>query len=197
MKHDIVLASASPRRQQLLEQIGLRFRVAPVPIDESPREGESPRALVSRLALDKARAAWQRAGSGALALGADTLVVLGDMVFGKPRDAEDARRMLTMLSGRTHRVLSAVALVGAGVGLVRISESAVTFITLTEAQIRAYWASGEPADKAGAYAIQGLGAVFVERLVGSYSGVMGLPLHETAQLLSEVGVEIPGPMTDQ
>lgn len=196
MQGEIILASASPRRRELLAQIGVRFRVMPVHIDESRRESEDPRDLVVRLALEKATACRARTGEGAPVLGADTLVVLGDSILGKPQHEEEARCTLRTLSGRTHTVLTAVALVGSGLNRVRVSESAVTFITLTDSQIRAYWKTGEPADKAGAYAIQGVGAVFVERLVGSFSGVMGLPLHETAELLSEVGIEIPGPVSD-
>ncbi len=192
MHGEIVLASASPRRRELLAQIGLRFRVLPVHIDESRREAEVPRALVMRLAMEKAKVGQAQLDEGSPVLGADTLVVLDDHVLGKPRDEMEARRMLGLLSGRTHTVLTAVALVAPGLSRVRVSESAVTFVTLTDDRIRAYWETGEPADKAGAYAIQGVGAVFVERLDGSFSGVMGLPLHETASLLSEVGIQIPG-----
>ncbi|MGD8642899.1 MAG: Maf family protein [Chromatiales bacterium] len=192
----IVLASASPRRRALLEQIGVSARVVPVDIDESRLGDEAPRDWVSRLALEKARAGRERVGATCHVLGADTLVVLGDRVFGKPRDGIEACDMLAALSGRTHEVLSAVALVGPGHSRMRLSVSAVSFVTLDDERIRAYWETGEPADKAGAYAIQGLGAVFVERLEGSYSGVMGLPLHETAELLSELGMAIPGPTPD-
>ncbi len=188
----IILASASPRRQELLRQIGVLFDQRVAEIDESPRDNESADAYVLRLALEKARAVHARLGDdGPLVLGADTAVVVDDVILGKPRDEAHAAAMLRQLAGREHRVLSAVALVGcreAG----RISESRVRFRPLTDEEIAAYWRSGEPADKAGGYAIQGLGAVFIEQLHGSYSGVMGLPVFETAQLLKEFGIELPG-----
>lgn len=187
----ICLASRSPRRRELLHQIGVDFDVIDVDVDEQRGPQESTEAFVVRVALDKARAGRSAlpAGSPMPVLGADTAVVIDDEVLGKPRDGADAARMLSLLSGRTHRVLTAVALV-AGRETVCVSTSKVTFRTLGDAECAAYWASGEPADKAGAYAIQGLAAVFISRLEGSYSGVMGLPLYETATLLQESGITV-------
>jgi len=187
----IVLASASPRRRELLAQIGVPHVVLAVDMDESPLPGESPAALAARLARSKAIAGRARDGGARAALGADTVVVLDGQVFGKPEDAADARRMLQALSGRAHRVLTAIALALPGFDapvLERISDTEVHMRAITTAQIDAYWASGEPAGKAGAYAIQGRGAVFIRHIHGSYSGVMGLPLYETAQLLQAQGL---------
>jgi nucleoside triphosphate pyrophosphatase len=181
----LVLASASPRRRELLWQIGVAHRVAIAAIDESPRAGESVGACVQRLALAKARNVGD---AGLPVLGADTAVVLDGELLGKPRDRHSALSMLSRLSGRTHRVLTAVALVDGRGSQLRLSESEVQFRTLSDAECARYWDSGEPRDKAGGYAIQGLGAVFVSRLLGSYSGVMGLPLCETAELLDAAGV---------
>jgi len=183
----LCLASASPRRRSLLAQIGVPHVVMVADIDESARQGESARDYVLRLAGEKASAA--RSSSGSLpVLAADTTVVLDGEIFGKPRDREHACEMLMRLSDRTHEVLTAVALAGEWGVRTRLSVSEVTFRRLTEAECVAYWESGEPRDKAGAYAIQGLGAVFIRRLSGSYSGVMGLPLFETAELLREAGI---------
>lgn len=185
----IILASASPRRRALLAQIGVAHEVLPVEVDETPRPGEAPERYAERMALSKAQAAAAAVGTARPVLGADTCVVLGGRILGKPRDREDGLAMLRLLSGATHRVLSAVALVWDGGQAVRLCVSRVRFRALSEAEIRAYWAGGEPLDKAGAYAIQGLGAVFVEHLEGSYSGVMGLPLYETAAVLRECGID--------
>ncbi len=183
----LCLASASPRRRSLLAQIGVPHVVMVADIDESARQGESARDYVLRLAGEKASAA--RSSSGSLpVLAADTTVVLDGEIFGKPRDREHACEMLMRLSDRTHEVLTAVALAGEWGVRTRLSVSEVTFRRLTEAECVAYWESGEPRDKAGAYAIQGLGAVFIRHLSGSYSGVMGLPLFETAELLREAGI---------
>jgi septum formation protein len=183
----IQLASASPRRSQLLRQIGVTHSVRPVDLDESRRPSESPRDYVLRLAREKAAAAVAIAG-GLPVLAADTTVAIGDRIFGKPQDEDEAVRMLSQLSGRSHAVLTAVALASNGRLEAVVSETRVTFRNLSVAECRDYWASGEPRDKAGAYAIQGFGAVFVARLEGSYSGVMGLPLFETAALLDSAGV---------
>ncbi|MFA5679508.1 MAG: Maf family protein [Pseudomonas sp.] len=184
---DFVLASASPRRRELLQQIGARFAPHPVDVDERRNGGESPEDYVLRLALTKAEAGRQR--NGALpVLGADTTVVVDGDVLGKPQDEGEAVDMLLRLSGRSHRVLTAVALVSAAHSLWRVSDTRVTFAPLTQARCRAYWRTGEPVDKAGAYAIQGLGAVFVTRLEGSYSGVVGLPLAETCELLDAFSI---------
>jgi septum formation protein len=184
----LLLASASPRRSALLAQIGVAHRVRATQIDETPQVGEDPAALVARLARGKAQAGLPLA-AGLPVLGADTEVVLDGRVFGKPRDAADGEAMLLALAGREHQVLSAVTLV-TGDGTVRslLSESRVRLRAITPAEARAYWASGEPRDKAGGYAIQGLAAIFISALAGSFSGVMGLPLYETAQLLGEAGI---------
>ena len=188
----ICLASASPRRRQLLEQIGVAFEVCPTDIDESFRHDEPPLELVHRLALAKAghAAARSHQSPDQLIVAADTAVVLGGKIFGKPTDNNDARRMLAELSGRTHQVMTAVAMVRGDARFCETNVSEVTFKDLEPAQIEHYVATGEPADKAGAYGIQGLGAVFVSRLEGSYSGVMGLPLFETAALLEQFGVQV-------
>ncbi|HHJ16756.1 MAG TPA: septum formation inhibitor Maf [Gammaproteobacteria bacterium] len=190
MSEQIILASASPRRQALLRQIGVSFRQQVTEIDETPWDNEAAEAYVTRLALEKARAVHAQLGNDeAPVLGADTAVVVDGRPLGKPRDAQHARELLGQLSGREHRVLSAVALV-AGREAVHVSDSRVWFRRLGDDEIDAYWRSGEPRDKAGAYAIQGLGAVFIERLEGSYSGVMGLPLYETARLLQDFGIQV-------
>ncbi|MGB5131408.1 MAG: nucleoside triphosphate pyrophosphatase [Steroidobacteraceae bacterium] len=183
----IQLASASPRRSQLLRQIGVAHDVRPLDLDESRLPGESPRDYVLRLARRKAAAAAAKPG-GLPVLGADTTVAIGDAIFLKPLDQEDAVRMLAALSGRTHDVLTAVALASDGRVETAISETRVTFRAISPAECRRYWASGEPVDRAGAYAIQGFAAVFIARLEGSYTGVMGLPLFETAALLDAAGV---------
>lgn len=183
----LCLASVSPRRRELLAQIGVPHRVTGAEIDETVRRGESPREYVMRLAQEKALAV-QRRGESLPVLAADTTVVLDDVIYGKPADAAEAVNMLQKLSGRTHEVLTAVALASAGAVAVRVSASSVRFRALRREECEAYWRTGEPRDKAGGYAIQGFGAVFVESLTGSYSGVMGLPLYETAELLSATGV---------
>jgi septum formation protein len=191
MDNWIYLASASPRRRQLLEQIGVGYRLLSIDIPEQPGVGESPEEFVLRLALEKARAGREQLeqDDDHPVLGADTAVVLDGRILGKPRDRNHALQMLSQLSGHTHQVLSGVALVGAdGEEASRLSVSRVRFRTLASGEIDHYWESGEPADKAGSYAIQGRAAAFIERLEGSYSGVMGLPLFETAELLGEYGV---------
>ena len=191
MKTALYLASASPRRRRLLEQLGLRFEVAVADVDETPLPGEAPADYVLRLARAKAEAVARRLGSPAApVLAADTAVVLETAILGKPRDREDGLAMLARLSGRRHQVLSAVALWQAGRLETTLSRSEVRFRGISAQEARSYWESGEPADKAGGYAIQGLGALFVEHLEGSYSGVMGLPLFETAELLQKAGVRV-------
>jgi septum formation protein len=187
----IYLASASPRRRQLLEQLGLRFEVIPAEVDETVALGEAPADYVRRLARDKAEAGVARLGrASSPVLAADTAVVLDGAILGKPRDREDGLAMLARLSGRSHHVLSAVALVSRGKLELALSESRVVFRSLLPQEAEAYWETGEPRDKAGGYGIQGLGAVFLERLEGSYSGVMGLPLSETADLLRWAGIGV-------
>lgn len=159
-------------------------------VDETPQPNEAPGDYVCRIASEKSAACLERGDlSGLPILAADTSVVLNDRIMGKPKDKDDAIAMLRRLSGQTHRVYSAVSLRGRE-HLHVLSMTEVTFRTLTEPEILAYWRSGEPADKAGAYAIQGLGGVFVKSIKGSYSGVMGLPLFETAELLSKQGIEL-------
>jgi len=182
------LASKSPRRHQLLQQLGVAFAVLDVDVPEQRAAGETPLAYVSRVARDKATAGALRAGPNGVVLGVDTEVVLADDVFGKPRDAADAAAMLRRLSGRTHAVISTVWALGGGREESAVCVSQVRFAALDESDIAAYVATGEPFGKAGAYAIQGRGAVLIEHLEGSYSGVMGLPLFETARLLRGFGI---------
>jgi septum formation protein len=183
------LASASPRRRQLLELIGVPHVVTPADIDETPRTDEVPEDYVRRLAREKAEAVWAR-HSDLPTLAADTTVVIDGEILGKPESLADAQRMLAKLSGRTHAVHTGIALRHNGGTLANVSTSKVSFGTLSPAQIRAYWDSTEPQGKAGAYAIQGLGAVFVRDVSGSYTGVMGLPLFETAELLRHAGIPV-------
>jgi septum formation protein len=183
----VCLASVSPRRRELLSQIGVPHTVVGADIDETAHSGELPREYVLRIARQKALAVRER-GERLPVLAADTTVVLDDVIYGKPRDRADGIAMLGRLSARTHGVLTAVALADArGVDL-RLSVSTVRFRGLTPEECAAYWDTGEPCDKAGGYAVQGAAAVFIESLSGSYSGVMGLPLFETAELLQAAGV---------
>ncbi len=188
----IYLASRSPRRRELLKQLEVRFQILDLEVDESKLTGETPDTLVQRLAVLKAEAGWRLLDNGGadLVLGADTIVVLGNEVLGKPRDAAHACEMLLSLYGCCHRVLSAVALACAHGTGVRLSESRVCFREITRQECEAYAATGEPLDKAGGYGIQGRAAAFVSDLQGSYSGVVGLPLYETAELLREAGVAL-------
>jgi septum formation protein len=188
----IYLASASPRRRELLTQIGFEFEVVPVDLDESRRPGEAGDEYVLRLAAEKSRAAASGPARTGTVIAADTAVRIDDQILGKPADRDDALRMLAQLSGRTHEVFTAVSVRVGSREAAELSRSAVTFRAISRAEMDDYWQSGEPRGKAGAYAIQGLGAVFVEALRGSYSGVMGLPLFETANLLIGFGYRIPG-----
>lgn len=188
----LVLASASPRRRALLEELGWTFEVCIAAVDETPRRGESPGSMALRLASSKARAVADRMRkewefSEALFLGADTVVVLGDTVLGKPRDRDDARHMLRTLAGREHAVLTAIALVGPGFERSALESTQVTFRPLDGGAVDAYVATGEGDDKAGAYAIQGHGALLVECISGCYFNVVGLPLHRLSVLLDECG----------
>ena len=186
----LYLASASPRRRELLEQMGLRHRVVAQQADERRLPGEAPEAYVQRVACAKA-AAGRRAlapGDETPVLGADTIVVCDGSILGKPRSLEQAREMLGLLSGRAHQVLTAVALQNTRRSLDDLSRTTVEFRELSDEEIQAYWDSGEPRDKAGAYAVQGRGALFVRHISGSYSGVVGLPVFETARLLEEFDV---------
>lgn len=187
----IGLASRSPQRRALLDQIGLRYSVLDVEVDETWGRGEPADEYVRRLAHQKAHAGWLGGGwrRGLPVLGADTAVVVDGCVLGKPRGREEAMGMLERLSGREHEVMTGVAVV-AEEAHARLSVTRVRLRVLSVAERLAYWQSGEPADKAGAYAIQGLGAVFVDRIEGSFSGVVGLPLYETADLLAAFGIEV-------
>lgn len=187
MKPVLCLASASPRRRALLEQIGVPHTLASADIDEARRKDESPVEYVRRMAQEKARMVWERQSSLPV-LAADTTVVLDGVVHGKPRDRAHAIEMLATLSGCTHQVMTAVALATPGGVHLKLSESTVKFRSISAEERTAYWDTGEPRDKAGGYAIQGLGAVFIESVTGSYSGVMGLPLFETAELLRSAGL---------
>ncbi|WP_312936852.1 Maf family protein [Pseudomonas sp.] len=183
------LASGSPRRRELLAQVGVPFSVLSAPVDETLLPGESAQCYVERLAQAKARAGFASLQAPGVVLGADTVVVLDGQVLGKPDDADHAQRMLLSLSERSHQVLTAVALTD---GITTRSLCVSTDVALrgiSSAEARRYWATGEPADKAGGYAIQGLGAVFVRQISGSYSAVVGLPLFETAELLGTFGID--------
>ncbi|QJR13374.1 Maf family protein [Usitatibacter palustris] len=200
----IYLASRSPRRRELLQQIGVKFEPllfregmrADTETSEAVLTGEQPDDYVRRVTRLKAEAGWQRVTmrrglQRKPVLSADTTVALGSEILGKPFDRDDAERMLKLLSGTRHRVLTAVAMIFESRFEIVVSESFVTFVTLTPEQIESYVATGEPFDRAGSYAIQGRAGAFVERLEGSYTGVMGLPLCETARLLREFGVTVP------
>jgi len=179
------LVSASPRRREILTSLDLAFTVVPVAVDETPLDSETPGEMVLRLAVAKAGAAAVEPGD--FALGADTAVVIDGRALGKPLDEADCLAMLATLSGRCHKVLTGVALAGANGVRTALSETDVYFREISRDEALAYWQSGEPCDKAGAYAIQGLGGAFVERIEGSYSGVVGLPVFETVALLKEAG----------
>ncbi len=183
MMPTVVLASASPRRRQLLEMLSIPHLVAPAHVQEIPLPRETPAAYSRRLARDKARAV-----PGELVLGADTIVVLDGVILEKPADDADALRMLTALQGRTHQVITAVCLIARGVEHHAIDETLVTFRACDEVMLRDYIATGEPRDKAGSYGIQGWGAALVERIEGDFFSVMGLPVRLVLQLLADAGV---------
>jgi septum formation protein len=187
----LILASRSPRRAELLRQVGIPFQAVSAAIDETVKPGETPADYVRRLALAKADAV-RRHYPEAPILGSDTAVVLNGRILGKPAGRDAAVEMLLALGGHTHEVLTGVALLSPeGHPRYALSISEVSFRKVDTDEAGAYWASGEPADKAGSYAIQGLGAAFVRHIAGSYSGIMGLPLFETLKLLSEVGIHCP------
>jgi septum formation protein len=188
----LILASGSPRRAELLVQLGVSYSVLVADLPEIPQPTESPEQYVQRTAAEKSHAVQTRCQPDQAILAADTEVVLGGEIFGKPRDFAHAAEMLNRLSGREHQVLSAVSLRHGENHWQALCVSTVAFRVLAADEIEAYWQSGEPVGKAGAYAVQGKGAVFVRHLAGSYSGVMGLPLFETAQLLRQLGFAIPG-----
>lgn len=184
----LVLASASPRRKELLRQIGVQFSVRPVDVCEDVLPGEAASAYVKRLALEKARACNIKEGE--VVLGSDTTVVLDQHIIGKPINKAESIAILGRLSGRTHQVLTAVALVSKEQSDVVVVETDVTFREISRNECESYWQTGEPADKAGSYGIQGMGAIFVEKITGSYSSVVGLPLTQTAKLLQVAGIDI-------
>jgi septum formation protein len=181
----LVLASRSPRRAEILRNAGIPFVVRPADVDEAPHDGELPRDYVMRIAAEKARAA---AGASEIVLGADTTVVVDGEILGKPRDAADAARMLALLSGRRHEVLTGICLQSAARTARECAETSVWFMPLSRVDIEDYVASGEPMDKAGAYGIQGLASKFVERLDGCYFNVMGLPVALVYQMLLDYGM---------
>ncbi|WP_163134707.1 nucleoside triphosphate pyrophosphatase [Agarivorans sp. Alg241-V36] len=180
----LILASASPRRQELLGQLGWVFTCQAADIDESPKQNEAAADLVCRLAEEKAAAVSSlHLGESLAVLGSDTIVVCEGQVLGKPKDAADSKAMLSLLSAKQHQVMTAICLYYQGRAHTQLVTTEVYFCQVSESQIAEYWASGEPVDKAGSYAIQGLGGRFVERIEGSYSSVVGLPLVETDRLL--------------
>jgi septum formation protein len=194
MTAQLVLASASPRRKELLAQLGIQCFVKSVDIDETPLPNESPLDYVKRVAAEKSAACLAVYDGDLPILAADTSVVLNNQIMGKPENQQHAEQMLLQLSGATHQVYSAISLRNPNVSGLNHWEAVnitdVTFRKLTLAEIAAYWQTGEPCDKAGGYAIQGLGSIFIEKISGSFSGVMGLPLFETAQLLVQQGITI-------
>jgi septum formation protein len=186
----LYLASKSPRRRELLQQIRVQFESLEVNVPEEPAAGEPPRDYAIRVAQMKARAGYERLRDRtAWVLGADTVVTIDGLILGKPQGRADGIGMLSRLSGRTHTVITAVAMSGPGGELLEVSLSEVSFREISAAEQEMYWQSGEPLDKAGGYAIQGKAAVFVKHLAGSYSGVVGLPLYETDKLLTAISLE--------
>lgn len=181
----IALASASPRRRELLTQLGVEFELVTSDIDETAYTAEQPAEYVQRVALAKAHAGLARLKQKMPTLGADTIVVVQQQILGKPIDFADFQRMMTMLSGQMHQVMTAVALVDSKRSLTTLVQTEVYFRSISSAEILSYWQSGEPQDKAGGYGIQGLAARFVERINGSYTGVVGLPLCQTECLLQQ------------
>ena len=190
----VYLASQSPRRKELLASLGVTFEVLPIEVDEQIQTLEGAEDYVARVARDKARAGLdtlaQRGESGALVIGSDTAVVVDRDILGKPTGYDDYADMMEKLSGRAHSVMTSVALATHKHIDVRIVTSRVVFAELMPEQIRAYWDTGEPADKAGGYAVQGLASVFIKRIEGSYSAIVGLPLREMAQMLTAQGVPV-------
>lgn len=185
----ITLASASPRRRELLDQIRVSYEVLPVNIDESHQAGETAEQFVKRLAMEKAQAGYEKIPLRP-SLGSDTIVVLDQKILGKPENRQMGLEMLTMLSGKKHQVMTAVAIYSGKIQQCVLSTSEVEFAALNLQELEAYWETGESVDKAGAYAIQGQAARFIKNIKGSYSGIMGLPLFETAELLKLSGVEL-------
>ena len=186
---DLILASASPRRSDLLKQIGLAHTIQVADIDETPLHKENPADYVIRVAHAKSFAIHQHCNKNTIILAADTSVVLGDSIMGKPENLDQAISMLSRLSACTHQVYSAISVRGQQTQQA-LSVSEVTFRAISEQEIIQYWKTGEPADKAGSYAVQGLASIFIQSIQGSFSGIMGLPLYETTQLLANEGINI-------
>ncbi len=191
MKHCIILASSSPRRRDLLRQIGVDFDVYPADVDESILAGESPEDYAVRVSRDKVRVVAKKVGEGII-IAADTIVVFKDAILGKPVDSEDAKRMLEMLSGKMHRVITGLAVMNAATGMVicKTPTTTVWFRNLDEEEVNKYVFSGEPLDKAGAYGIQGKGALLVDKIKGCYNNVVGLPLALLDEMLREFGINL-------
>ncbi len=181
----IILASASPRRAELLDQVGISYEIESVDIDEDPRLNESAEDLVQRLAIEKSQAITNAVKP---VLGADTLGIIGDQLLVKPTDRDHSIKMLSAMSGNWHDILSAVAITYKENTTVHLNRNRVLFRKISQDEMIRYWETGEPQDKAGSYAIQGIAAMFIERIEGSYSGIMGLPLFETMQLLNDLGI---------
>ncbi len=194
MTAQLILASASPRRAELLSQLGLNYIVSAVDIDETPLQNELALNYVQRIAAEKSAACVAKIKPELPVLAADTAVILDNYIMGKPKNQRHAKHMLQRLSGASHQVYSAVSLRRQDLNGLNhweaVNITTVKFRKITDAEIQAYWQTGEPVDKAGGYAIQGLGSVFIESIEGSFSGVMGLPLFETAQLLATQGIKI-------
>jgi septum formation protein len=190
INHTLFLASTSPRRRELLQQIGLSFEVLRVDVDESTQANESPEAYVQRLSLAKAQMGLTQCPNNSLVLAADTTVVIDNHIIGKPETLEQAITIWQSLSGRCHQVLTGVTLANHRQSKTIVVATDVYFRLLSTQEMQSYWQTGEPQDKAGGYGIQGKGALFVEKIDGSYSNVVGLPLTETAKLLSQFGYEV-------
>jgi septum formation protein len=191
MKTALILASQSPRRKELLSQLGYQFQTLSADIDETVINGESPRDYVLRLAKEKAQVVASKQLADCVVLGSDTSVIFDGHILGKPENIAQCCQQLLMLSGNTHQVLTAIAAVKNKHVISALVTTEVTFKTLSIAEIKRYWHTGEPQDKAGAYGIQGIGGQFVKQINGSYSAVVGLPLYETAELLAELGLPTP------
>jgi septum formation protein len=194
----LYLASRSPRRRILIEQLGVHYKTLDVDVDERPHEGENPSDYVARLAMEKAKNGWDQVGNGKIpVVGADTCIVFNDQIIGKVDSREQSRALLKQFSANSHQVLTGIAMIGEKLEgnrpalkqRVRVNNSNVTFRALTEEECERYWETGEPVGKAGGYAIQGIAAAFIEKIEGSYSGVMGLPLCELSELMSEFGIK--------
>jgi septum formation protein len=187
---DLYLASQSPRRAELLSQLSIRYKQFSVDVNEEIHIGEKPDDYISRVTLEKLKAAFHKVGDNVPVLVADTIVVADDIIMGKPASLAKSKQMLRLLSGRWHKVYTMIAVAFEGHIYQDRQVSEVKFRDISDAEIHRYWASGEPEDKAGSYGVQGLGAIFVETFRGSYTGIMGLPHFETAKLLEKCGIEI-------